>query len=167
PEEAGLLHPEQVLEEALLQEKQLPVGVVLHGLLATLEDDHRPGRDVLAAQPLPQAPPRLRVHGHGHREGARPHRETRFTLAHEGHCRPGLPPFAIYVLTHAFMGIYLEGMGQALMRRLEQARPFAGAVEEAAVNLLLAASWLDDRTEKALASLGITHRQYNVLRILR
>ncbi len=52
------------------------------------------------------------------------------------------------------------------MRRLEQSRPFANAVEEATVNLLVAASWLDDRVERTLAPLGITHRQYNVLRIL-
>jgi DNA-binding MarR family transcriptional regulator len=58
-------------------------------------------------------------------------------------------------------------MGQALLRRLEQTRPFADPVEEAAVNLLLAASWLDGRVERALEPLGITHRQYNVLRILR
>jgi len=53
------------------------------------------------------------------------------------------------------------------MRRLEQSRPFANAVEEATVNLLVTASWLDDRVERTLAPLGITHRQYNVLRILR
>src|SRR5262245_49194776 len=53
------------------------------------------------------------------------------------------------------------------MRRLEQTRPFADPVEEAGVNLLLAASWFDDRVERALEPLGITHRQYNVLRILR
>jgi DNA-binding MarR family transcriptional regulator len=58
-------------------------------------------------------------------------------------------------------------MGHALLRRLEQTRPFADAVEEAGVNLLLAAAWLDDRVERALEPLGITHRQYNVLRILK
>jgi DNA-binding MarR family transcriptional regulator len=58
-------------------------------------------------------------------------------------------------------------MGRVLMRRLEQSRPFANAVEEATVNLLVTASWLDDRVERTLAPLGITHRQYNVLRILR
>jgi DNA-binding MarR family transcriptional regulator len=58
-------------------------------------------------------------------------------------------------------------MGQALLRRLEQSRPFADPVEEAGVNLLLAASWFDDRVERALTPLGITHRQYNVLRILK
>jgi len=58
-------------------------------------------------------------------------------------------------------------MGKALLRRLQQARPFADPVAEAGVNLLLAASWFDARVERALAPLGITHRQYNVLRILR
>jgi DNA-binding MarR family transcriptional regulator len=58
-------------------------------------------------------------------------------------------------------------VGQALLRRLEQKRPFTEPVEEAGVNLLLAASWLDDRVERALERLGITHRQYNVLRILK
>jgi DNA-binding MarR family transcriptional regulator len=58
-------------------------------------------------------------------------------------------------------------MGQALMRRLEQTRPFANPVEEATINLLLAASWLNNRIDQTLAPLGITHHQYNVLRILR
>jgi len=43
------------------------------------------------------------------------------------------------------------------MRRLEQSRPFANAVEEATVNLLVTASWLDDRVERTLEPLGITH----------
>lgn len=57
-------------------------------------------------------------------------------------------------------------MGDILMKRLAQSQPLRGAAE-AVVNLLLAASWTVDRLERALAPLGITHAQYNVLRILR
>lgn len=41
------------------------------------------------------------------------------------------------------------------------------AAEEAVVNVLLAASWLDERVERALEHVGISHKQFNVLRILR
>jgi DNA-binding MarR family transcriptional regulator len=53
------------------------------------------------------------------------------------------------------------------MQRLRQTRPMPSAVEEAGVNVLLAASWLNERVDAALAEVGITHAQYNVLRILR
>lgn len=58
-------------------------------------------------------------------------------------------------------------MGTALNRRLLQTKPFAGPEEEAVLNLLIAAAWISDRLERALAPCGITHVQYNVLRILR
>jgi DNA-binding MarR family transcriptional regulator len=58
-------------------------------------------------------------------------------------------------------------MGQALMQRLSQSKPLADPLEEAAVNLLLAGAWLEERLDRVLAPLGITHAQYNVLRILR
>lgn len=58
-------------------------------------------------------------------------------------------------------------MGKALMRRLRQTKPFPTAAEESLVNLLLAGAWLRDRLDRALAPLGLTHAQYNVLRILR
>lgn len=53
------------------------------------------------------------------------------------------------------------------MRRLRQNRPLGDPVEEAMVNLMLAASWLGSRVDAALAPLGISHVQYNVLRILK
>jgi DNA-binding MarR family transcriptional regulator len=58
-------------------------------------------------------------------------------------------------------------MGQVLMRRLCQTKPFGSPVGEAAVNLLLAGAWLNDRLDQVLVPLGISHAQYNVLRILR
>jgi DNA-binding MarR family transcriptional regulator len=53
------------------------------------------------------------------------------------------------------------------MERLKQAKPFKDPVEETGVNLLLAAGWLDDRIAEVLVPLGLSHAQYNVLRILR
>lgn len=58
-------------------------------------------------------------------------------------------------------------MGAILMRRLRQSKPFADPAEDGLVNLLLAAAWLADRLDRALAPLGLSHAQYNVLRILR
>jgi DNA-binding MarR family transcriptional regulator len=58
-------------------------------------------------------------------------------------------------------------MGRALLERLKQARPFAQARQEAAINLLLAAAWLTDRLDRALEPLELSHTQYNVLRILK
>lgn len=57
-------------------------------------------------------------------------------------------------------------MGRVLLRRLKQTKPLS-PVQEAAVNLLLAGSWLNDRLERALEDEGLTLSQYNVLRILR
>jgi DNA-binding MarR family transcriptional regulator len=53
------------------------------------------------------------------------------------------------------------------MQRLRQTKPPSDVREEALVNLLLAGAWLEERLDRALAPLGITHAQYNVLRILR
>ena len=58
-------------------------------------------------------------------------------------------------------------MGHVLLRRLCQTRPFGDAIAEAGVNLLLAGAWLGDRLDRALEPLGLTHVQYNVLRILK
>jgi DNA-binding MarR family transcriptional regulator len=58
-------------------------------------------------------------------------------------------------------------MGRALMERLKQARPFSHPRQEAAVNVLLAAAWLNDRLDRALEPLELSHTQYNVLRILK
>jgi DNA-binding MarR family transcriptional regulator len=53
------------------------------------------------------------------------------------------------------------------MERLKQAKPFKDPVEETGVNLLLAAAWLEDRLSEVLTPFGLSHAQYNVLRILR
>jgi DNA-binding MarR family transcriptional regulator len=58
-------------------------------------------------------------------------------------------------------------VGHILARRLQQTRPLGDATQEATVNLLLAASWLNDRLDQALADVGLSHAQYNVLRILK
>lgn len=58
-------------------------------------------------------------------------------------------------------------MGKVVLQRLRQSKPFATQAEESLVNLLLAGAWLADRLDGALEPLGITHAQYNVMRILR
>jgi DNA-binding MarR family transcriptional regulator len=58
-------------------------------------------------------------------------------------------------------------MGRALLERLKQRKPFPDQVQETAVNLLLAAAWLEDQLGQVLAPFGLSHEQYNVLRILR
>ncbi len=57
-------------------------------------------------------------------------------------------------------------MGKALEKRVKQAR-FSSPAQEALVNLLIAASYVRERLDAACAEFGITHGQYNVLRILR
>ena len=57
-------------------------------------------------------------------------------------------------------------MGEALRKRLRQGR-FETPVQEAVLNLMVTAGWLDDRLTEALAPHAITPAQYNVLRILR
>ncbi|MEM9983268.1 MAG: MarR family transcriptional regulator, partial [Bacteroidota bacterium] len=44
---------------------------------------------------------------------------------------------------------------------------FADTNQKAIVNLLYTASWLSGRISEVLKKQGITHQQYNVLRILR
>jgi DNA-binding MarR family transcriptional regulator len=53
------------------------------------------------------------------------------------------------------------------MQRLRQKRPMGSLGEEAVVNVLLAASWVNERVDRTLEEAGISHAQYNVLRILR
>jgi DNA-binding MarR family transcriptional regulator len=57
-------------------------------------------------------------------------------------------------------------MGEALRKRLRQSR-FETPVQEAVLNVVVAAGWLDERLTEALAPHDITPAQYNVLRILR
>jgi DNA-binding MarR family transcriptional regulator len=57
-------------------------------------------------------------------------------------------------------------MGDALRHRLQQTR-FESAVQEAFLNLLVAADHLRARMDGACSEFGISSSQYNVLRILR
>lgn len=57
-------------------------------------------------------------------------------------------------------------MGKALQKRIMQAR-FESPTQEAVLNLLIAANHIRQRLDRACAEEGITHPQYNVLRILK
>jgi DNA-binding MarR family transcriptional regulator len=57
-------------------------------------------------------------------------------------------------------------MGEALKQRVKQAK-FSNPAQEALINLLIAASYVREQLDSACADFGITHGQYNVLRILR
>ena|SRR5215216_699285 len=57
-------------------------------------------------------------------------------------------------------------MGEALKRRLKQAQ-FESPMQEAMLNLLVAADHIRERIDRVCLEHGITHAQYNVLRILR
>lgn|SRR5512142_380109 len=57
-------------------------------------------------------------------------------------------------------------MGEVLRRRLKQRR-FENPLQEAIVNVVVAANYIRDRNDRTIARFGITSPQYNVLRILR
>lgn len=57
-------------------------------------------------------------------------------------------------------------MGDALKKRLKQSS-FESEAQEALLNVLVAANYLHQSINYMCASFGITHTQYNVLRILR
>jgi DNA-binding MarR family transcriptional regulator len=57
-------------------------------------------------------------------------------------------------------------MGDALKRRIKQQR-FESPLQEAMLNLLVAAAHVRERTDRVLEESGITQAQYNLLRILR
>jgi DNA-binding MarR family transcriptional regulator len=61
---------------------------------------------------------------------------------------------------------YGSFVGQKLNQRLKQTKPMETPVDEAIVSLLVAASWLNDRLDRALQGLDVSMAQYNVLRIL-
>jgi DNA-binding MarR family transcriptional regulator len=54
-----------------------------------------------------------------------------------------------------------------VVQELQQTRPFGSPAEEAAVGLLLTADLMKRRMSAVVEPAGITHQQYNVLRILR
>ena len=53
-----------------------------------------------------------------------------------------------------------------LQSEIRQSRPFPHPADEAFLNLLRTADWLLQPVEETLRSFGLTHPQYNVLRIL-
>ncbi len=57
-------------------------------------------------------------------------------------------------------------MGEVLRRRIRQKR-FDSPLQEAIANVVVAANYIRERMDHALADLGLTFPQYNVLRILR
>lgn len=57
-------------------------------------------------------------------------------------------------------------MGEGLTRRIKQAQ-FENPLQEAVLNLLVAAGHVRERLDKVCFEHGVTHPQYNVLRILR
>jgi DNA-binding MarR family transcriptional regulator len=58
-------------------------------------------------------------------------------------------------------------MGEALRRRIKQTADFQSPTEEAMLNLMVAADHVRARLDRVCAGFGVTHGQYNVLRILR
>lgn len=57
-------------------------------------------------------------------------------------------------------------MGKALSKRIKQEK-FESALQEAVLNLLIAASHVREKIDAVCSEYGITRGQYNVLRILR
>jgi DNA-binding MarR family transcriptional regulator len=57
-------------------------------------------------------------------------------------------------------------MGEALKKRVKQIK-FSSRAQEALINLLIAAGYMRARLDAVCEEFGITHGQYNVLRILR
>jgi DNA-binding MarR family transcriptional regulator len=57
-------------------------------------------------------------------------------------------------------------MGDALRRRIRQDR-FESPMQEAIVNVVVAANYVRERNDRILGEYGLTSPQYNVLRILR
>lgn len=70
------------------------------------------------------------------------------------------------VATH-FSVVYNVGVAELLKKRIKQEADFASPAEEAFLNLLVAADTVRTRLDRICADNGITHGQYNVLRILR
>jgi DNA-binding MarR family transcriptional regulator len=58
-------------------------------------------------------------------------------------------------------------MNSTLQAEIKQGRPFSSPQEEAYLNLVRTAALLQHAASEALKPYGVTHTQYNVLRILR
>lgn len=58
-------------------------------------------------------------------------------------------------------------MGEALRKRIRQTADFSSPAEEAMLNLMVTADHIRTLLDRVCVDYGITHGQYNVLRILR
>jgi len=61
----------------------------------------------------------------------------------------------------------MADVGSPLRAEIKQKKPFASPADEAAVDLMRTADVVRRRLGEAIEPHGITHQQYNVLRILR
>lgn len=61
----------------------------------------------------------------------------------------------------------MASMTRTILEEIKQTRPFRSRSQEATVSLLRTANVLSRRIDRACQPEGITHAQYNVLRILR
>ena len=71
------------------------------------------------------------------------------------------------MLQHALSRAINPGVADLLKQRIKQEADFESPFEEAFLSLLVAADAVRARLERVCAEHGITHGQYNVLRILR
>ncbi len=68
---------------------------------------------------------------------------------------------------HAFFSRKFVGMSTTLQEQLRSSSQAENVTVEAVVNLFVAADYLRQRFDKVCAESGITHTQYNILRILK
>jgi DNA-binding MarR family transcriptional regulator len=71
------------------------------------------------------------------------------------------------MLQHAIPTAITEVVAELLKQRIKQEADFESPAEEAFLNLLVAADAVRTRLDRLCAEHGVTHGQYNVLRILR
>ena len=75
-------------------------------------------------------------------------------------------PGRLRLANHSLQQVYCSQMPGRLQSEIRQSRPFPHPAEEAFLNLQRTADWLLRGVEETLHSFGLTHPQYNVLRIL-
>jgi DNA-binding MarR family transcriptional regulator len=71
------------------------------------------------------------------------------------------------MLQHAIAPVITIVVAELLKQRIKQEADFESPAEEAFLNLLVAADAVRARLDRLCAEHGVTHGQYNVLRILR
>src|SRR5262245_54731274 len=62
---------------------------------------------------------------------------------------------------------YIFHVGEVLKHRIKQSADFKSPVDDAVLNLLVAAGYVQAQIDRACEEFDITRGQYNVLRILR